>query len=226
MNGLFENGFARIPAVLSPKHVLELKCAVEPLGPAAGHRQLMQRIPEVASLATSPQLLDYLRAALEDSNAKPVPVRSILFDKSPEANWPVAWHQDLTISVAQKAEIPGYGPWSIKEGVPHVQPPISVLDNMVTARLHLDDCDESNGALQVIPGSHRHGRLDSHAIARFRAASPVTLCTARAGDLLLMRPLILHASAPATHPTHRRIIHIEYTLVALPEPLIWAEHSH
>src|SRR5690606_16226043 len=84
-------------------------------------------------------------------------VRSILFDKTPDANWKVAWHQDLSIAVRERADVAGYGPWSRKDGVVHVEPPTSVLKRMVTLRLHLDDCNAENGPLRVLPGSHAHG---------------------------------------------------------------------
>jgi ectoine hydroxylase-related dioxygenase (phytanoyl-CoA dioxygenase family) len=83
-----------------------------------------------------------------------MPVRAIFFDKSSGSNWLVPWHQDLTIAVASKCEAPGFGPWSVKDGIPHVQPPDELLKQMIALRLHLDDCDASNGALRVIPGSH------------------------------------------------------------------------
>ena len=87
------------------------------------------------------------------------PVRALLFDKPPEANWKVPWHQDLSIAVRHKRDITGFGPWSNKAGVLHVQPRVNVLESMLTVRIHLDDCGKQNGALRVIPGSHTRGRL-------------------------------------------------------------------
>ncbi len=149
------------------------------------------------------------------------PVRGILFDKPPEANWPVAWHQDVTIAVRERAEVEGYGPWSLKAGVPHVQPPARVLDRMVTVRLHLDDCPASNGALRVIPASHRAGTLD-HAAIRSASGDEAVTCEARAGDAVLMRPLLLHSSSPAEAPRHRRVVHVEYAVGDLDGGLRWA----
>ena len=83
------------------------------------------------------------------------------FRQDPEANWPVPWHQDLTIAVKARIEAPGYGPWTVKGGVPHVRPPIAVLKAMLTLRVHLDDCDATQGPLRVLPGSHTRGRLDA-----------------------------------------------------------------
>ncbi len=137
-------------------------------------------------------------------------VRGIYFDKTPEANWLVPWHQDLSIAVKQRLDVSGYGPWSTKEGVPHVQPPAELLEAMVTLRLHLDNCDESNGPLRVIPGSHRMGRLEAADIVKTRSNQKEVICSMQAGDALLMRPLLLHASSEASVPVHRRVIHLEY----------------
>lgn len=153
-----------------------------------------------------------------------LPVRSILFDKPAGANWKVAWHQDLTLAVRDRHDVPGYGPWSVKEGVPHVQPPVEFLQRMITLRVHLDDTGEENGALRVIQGSHAQGRLTAAAIADWRSKGAERLCTAAAGEALLMKPLVLHASSPAVVPRHRRVIHLEFAPKGLlPEPLDWAE---
>jgi ectoine hydroxylase-related dioxygenase (phytanoyl-CoA dioxygenase family) len=158
-------------------------------------------------------------------DAKLQPVRSILFDKTPTENWPVAWHQDLTICTKAQADCEGYGPWSVKDGVHHVQPPISLLEQMVTLRIHLDPADSDNGALRVTPGSHRHGRLSSSSIAELTASEAHT-CECQPGDVLLMSPLILHSSKRSTRPDHRRILHFEYAPPdALDSNLSWHESS-
>jgi ectoine hydroxylase-related dioxygenase (phytanoyl-CoA dioxygenase family) len=92
---------------------------------------------------------------------------------------------------------------------------------MISARLHLDPADESNGALRVLPGTHRHGRLTGEQIEKFRATIPEVLCRAAPGDALLMRPLLLHASSRATAATRRRVLHIEYAACDLPSGVSW-----
>jgi hypothetical protein len=150
------------------------------------------------------------------------PVRGILFDKTATANWKVAWHQDRSIAVRERRNVAGFGPWSVKEGIVHVQPPIDILARMLTLRLHLDDCDETNGPLRVIPGSHHDDILSDAAIAAAVAAGPVVTCCMPAGGALLMRPLLLHASSPAKQPRHRRVIHVEFSADELPGGLAWA----
>jgi ectoine hydroxylase-related dioxygenase (phytanoyl-CoA dioxygenase family) len=83
-------------------------------------------------------------------------VKFIYFDKPPSSNWFVAWHQDLTISVDRRLDVEGYA-WTVKQGQYSVQPPLAVLESIYTIRIHLDDTNEQNGALRVIPGSHRKG---------------------------------------------------------------------
>jgi len=122
-----------------------------------------------------------------------------------------------------RVESAGFGPWSIKAGVHHVQPPVSVLENMCTVRLHLDDCGEDNGPLKVVPGSHSRGLLDEPELARVVTAAPVELCCVPRGGAVVMRPLIAHASSSATRPGHRRVIHIEFANADLPWPLEWHE---
>ena len=126
---------------------------------------------------------------------------------------------------AERVEMPGFGGWSIKQGVIHVQPPPSVLENMLTLRVHLDDCDADNGPLRVLRGSHRHGRLNDDQIARLKHECEEVTCVVPAGGVLLMRPLIFHASSPAKKPRHRRVIHLEYAANPLPEPLRWFEQT-
>jgi ectoine hydroxylase-related dioxygenase (phytanoyl-CoA dioxygenase family) len=152
------------------------------------------------------------------------PVRGLLFDKTPEANWKVAWHQDRSIAVCERAAVPGFGPWSVKSGVVHVQPPVQALQRVLTLRLHVDDCGEDNGPLRVIPGSHREGILSPRDVERLPRERGQRVCIVPSGGALLMRPLLLHASSPATNPSRRRVIHIEYCGDALPPPLRWYAH--
>jgi ectoine hydroxylase-related dioxygenase (phytanoyl-CoA dioxygenase family) len=152
-------------------------------------------------------------------------VRALFFDKTPKANWRVSWHQDLTIPTRRRVEVPGFGPWSEKAGIPHVQPPASVLERMLTVRIHLDPCDSFNGPVRVLPGTHRHGKLTPAVIEAFRVSVQPVEAVVPAGGLLLMHPLLLHASSPALRPVHRRVIHLEYAADPLPSPLEWHEQQ-
>ena len=220
---LEQQGFALLPRFASPESTEELRDAAAEISftsKRAGIRDLLRASSRVAAFASSLEVIEQLAAF---THARPFAVRGILFDKTPEANWLVAWHQDLTIAVRERREAEGFDPWSVKDGTPHVQPPADLLARMLTMRLHLDDCDAGNGALRVLPGSHAHGKLSATQITEWRARTPEHVCEARAGDALLMRPLLLHASSPASTPRHRRVIHLEFAVDELPDGLAWAE---
>lgn len=183
-----------------------------------GIRRIDQHLPSVAALARSERLLAVARQRLD---GVPQLVRAIYFDKSPENNWFVTWHQDRTVSVSARFDAQGWGPWSLKAGAWHVQPPLAVLEQMVTIRLHLDEATDANGCLKVVPGSHKLGLLDAGAVADRVEVSRVTSCASPAGGAVIMRPHILHASARASAPRPRRILHFEYSSYRLPDGVEW-----
>lgn len=214
-------GFALVHQALPPDTLEHAIAALEAAGPTngrAGRRNVTEEIPALRELACTPRLHTIAREVLGDNAFA---VRVLLFDKTPGSNWAVGWHQDLAIAVRERVEAPGFFGWSVKAGVPHVHPPGEILERMITLRLHLDDCGEDNGPLRVIPGSHRNGRLTDEQITAAGAPDRSTTCTLAAGGVLVMRPLILHASSPATSPRHRRVLHIEFAANSLPHGLEW-----
>jgi ectoine hydroxylase-related dioxygenase (phytanoyl-CoA dioxygenase family) len=214
---LATDGYLLLPDAFPPAAFAALLDALADLPPAHAHRNLLHH-PAIRAFAASPEARALITPALGESA---IAVRGILFDKLPDANWKVPWHQDLSIAVKEKHDVPGFGPWSVKEGVIHVQPPAQVLESMLTLRLHLDDCPDTNGAVRVVPTSHTRGVLSAAAIGHLRQSLPERSTALPAGGVLLMRPLLLHASSPATLPSHRRVVHIEYAAAALPAPLQW-----
>lgn len=149
------------------------------------------------------------------------PVRAVLFDKTPATNWSLGWHQDRTIAVAARVDVPGYGPWSIKHGIQHVEPPFAITEAMVTLRIHLDDTPADNAPLLIAPGSHRLGRIAEDAIADTVARCGTVACLARAGDVWCYATPILHASAAAQQNGRRRVLQVDYAATALAAPLAW-----
>lgn len=149
-------------------------------------------------------------------------VKSIYFDKPEQSNWFVAYHQDLTISVNTKQDIPGFGPWTVKQDQYAVQPPVNILQNNFTIRIHLDDTTEENGALKVIPASHLKEIYRPDTID-WKIESDV-FCNVPKGGIMIMKPLLLHASERTTNNNKRRVIHIEFSNANLPEPLQWSEY--
>jgi hypothetical protein len=217
------NGFLLLPGVVSAGRICEMQdyFSEQPVVSRAGQRNLLDE-PMVKDWACAPPLLGMIESAF---STRFRPVRVIFFDKTAGKNWPVAWHQDRTIAVTQQAdELEGYGPWSLKAGVVHVQPPIAVLESMITLRIHLDDTPGGNGALRVVPGSHLHGFVTSENFPG--RETEVVCCEAEAGDVLAMRPLLLHSSPRSVTPSHRRVLHVEYAAVDLPAPMDWYFTSH
>jgi len=159
--------------------------------------------------------------ATKQAEQAATPVRVLLFDKTPASNWAVSWHQDRTIAVKQRANVAGYGPWSVKGGVVHVEPPVAILQDMLTLRVFVDDCGEDNGPLEIVVGSHRHGRLPATDLDDAVERGAVFVACGRAGDVLVMKMLAVHSSKRAVSPSHRRVLHIDYTTIGLPAPLEW-----
>lgn len=215
------DGFVIVPDAVDPAVVDALLAATAPVTAGRGGvRHLLRDVPAVRELARSAPVRAVAEAALGPGAFA---VRGILFDKTPDANWKVVWHQDLTIAVRERRPVPEFGPWSEKEGVPHVQPPAALLARMAAVRVHLDDCTETNGPVRVIPGSHREGRLAPDDVDRWRAAGPEVVCTVPRGGILAFHSLLLHASSPAQVPAHRRVVHLEFAVDQLPGGLEWYE---
>lgn len=220
------SGWAVIEDVLETDQRLRLVRAIESFASdghevitaSQGVRNFVGRIPEVAELAHSPRV----RAlASEFIGPRHQLVRSILFDKTPDANWKVFWHQDLTIAVKRRIDVEGFGPWSEKAGVVSVQPPTKVLEAMATVRVHLDGSLNGNAPLRVVPASHRLGRVSEPEIGRVRRMFGEHVCPVPKGGALLMRPLLLHASSPSECAEHRRVIHLDFAAHDLEGGLEW-----
>lgn len=184
-----------------------------------GIRNAEKRYASVNDLVYSPKLMqkatDYLGGQVSVA-------RVILFDKNPDANWLVTWHQDKTVAVSRQHDSPGWNAWSIKDETHHAHPPEEVMNDTVTFRVHLDQATEANGCLKVIPGSHQDGFLDQAVVSQIAQYSEPVFCEANAGDVLVMSPLLLHASSKAVEPRPRRILHIEYSSYPLPSGVCWA----
>ncbi|MET3498802.1 ectoine hydroxylase-related dioxygenase (phytanoyl-CoA dioxygenase family) [Mucilaginibacter rubeus] len=181
-------------------------------------RQFLKAVPEIRPLIFTGRLKTCLQQLFGDGYFA---VKSIYFDKPETSNWFVAWHQDLTISVDKKIEIAGYGPWTVKHNQFAVQPPLHILQDNFTIRIHLDDTDEGNGALKVLPGSHlkeiyRPENID------WQQETEVS-CNVQAGGIMIMRPLLMHASNRTTNNKQRRVVHIEFSRATLADGIDWAE---
>lgn len=227
MNEFKKNGFAILNDFYSPQEVNEMICAIEnamPDRPAFRRstdlfaiRQVMKEIPELVTKVLNQKLKELIAAAFDENYFVS---KSIYFDKPGNSNWFVAYHQDLTISVSEKVLVNGFGPFTKKQDQFAVQPPVAILEKNFTVRIHLDHTDETNGALRVIPGSHLAG------IRRMEQVDNVKdelFCCVNKGGIMLMHPLLFHASGKSTGAQSRRVLHIEFSNHKLPEGLHWSE---
>ena len=214
-------GYQIVEGVLSASATAELigfvETALKGREGRGGLRNLLDDSSMLA-LAGSPEMRGLVEPVLGPDHFA---VRGLLFDKTADANWKVPWHQDVTIAVRERVDVPGYGPWSVKQGVLHVQPPASVLERMLTVRLHLDSCPEENGALRILPGSHVYGKLGEANISQLAQQAESTVCEVKAGGALLMRPLLVHASSAAAVAGHRRVLHFDFAACELSDELEW-----
>ncbi len=181
-------------------------------------RQFLKEIPSVINLIFNNKLKSLIQSILGENYFI---VKSIYFDKPETANWYVTYHQDLTISVDKKVDLPNFGPWTVKQNQFAVQPPLSILENSSTIRIHLDDTSEFNGALKIIPGSHLKQIYRPETI-NWENEKEV-ICNVSKGGVMFMKPLILHSSGRTSNNNRRRVIHIEFSNIELPNQLHWAE---
>ncbi|WP_235037884.1 MULTISPECIES: phytanoyl-CoA dioxygenase family protein [unclassified Novosphingobium] len=149
------------------------------------------------------------------------PVRAVLFDKNDRADWSLGWHQDRTIAVRRPAQVEGFGPWSIKQGIAHVELPFALIDVMLTARIHLDPVDADNAPLLIAAGSHRLGRVPAAQVEAVAGGLAVHVCLAEAGDVWFYRTAVLHASNAARPGRRRRVLQVDYAPRDLPAVLEW-----
>lgn len=135
----------------------------------AGARHLL-RLPVIRELANDPRMLSLARQFVGEGAA---PFRATLFDKSPDANWMVPWHQDTALPMRDQFAGKEWGPWSKKAGVLYAHAPAWALEQVIALRVSLDDSSKENGPLRILPDTHRLGVLtdaEINVLARERKA--------------------------------------------------------
>lgn len=212
------DGYSVIENVVTPAECREVAAviATEP-GATSGTRCLLSR-DWCKALARRLRAHPAIAALLPDGH---VASQCTLFTKSSMVNWLVPIHQDLSIPVAEQVDSTALGGWSEKEGMLFVQPPIALLERLVAVRLHLDDCGADDGPLQIVPGSHKRGKVPPEAAAAARRQGPVVSCEVGMGGVLVMQPLLLHASSKACGASQRRVLHFLFGPGDLPCGLRW-----
>jgi len=209
-----QDGFAIVSSCLNEELTQSLATQ---LSEGSYAKRNLLALPIIRELATSPAVRNLADTVL---GKHCFAVKATFFNKTQESNSKVAWHQDLTIMVRKRREVAGFGPWTIKEGIVHVQPTADILSRILAIRLHLDESGADNGPLRTIPGSHKHGRLSSEQVSAYGRADCV-VCMVPRGGALLMRPLLLHASSACSVTKPRRVIHLEFSADELSQGLAW-----
>ncbi|MGC1645758.1 MAG: phytanoyl-CoA dioxygenase family protein [Candidatus Sulfotelmatobacter sp.] len=158
-------------------------------------------------MAREPQMIELARQVLR---SEAFPFRATLFDKSPAANWLVVWHQDTALPLRQRMELPGWGPWSVKEGIDYAHAPSTALSQVLALRVSCDDSSLVNGPLRVLPGTHTLGVLSDDALHDLSTQITPVDCVVPKGGVVAMHPLVVHASSKSQTKMPRRVLHIEY----------------
>ena len=195
--------------VFTPDECFEILDSIQPAMAnenRGGFRHLMSN-PTVRKFATDVRLLSIVQAFV---GKRVIPFKATLFSKTGKANWLVAWHQDTTLPLANWTMDVEWGPWSTKAGIRFAHSPAWALTRVVALRIQLDASDSTNGPLRVIERSHLGGILDSDEISQTVREGQHVTCLTDMGGIIVMSPLIVHASSKAASNKPRRVLHIEY----------------
>ncbi|KRD08166.1 phytanoyl-CoA dioxygenase [Flavobacterium sp. Root901] len=183
-------------------------------------RQFHKEVPETLNIIFNQNL----KKIIESNFGKGYFItKSIYFDKPEKSNWFVAYHQDLTISVNKKIEAENFENWTVKQNQFAVQPPKEILEDNFTIRIHIDKTTKENGALKVINNSHSRGILRIENLDFENEKE--TVCEVDKGGIMIMKPLLFHASNKTINNERRRVIHIEFSRQGLPPGLEWSEKT-
>lgn len=200
-----QEGYVLVPALFSAAECDSLASLHVQTTASVGSRNLLQyQWCEELARRIQVQL-----AALMLMPADHAAVQCTYFEKSADRNWLVPVHQDLCVPVAERIDDTSLCNWSEKDGMIFVQPPIDLLEQLVAVRLHLDPCGADDGPLRVIPGSHLFGRIGPGEAARARSRNEAA-CISDQGGILVMRPLLLHASSKSKGKSRRRVLHFVF----------------
>ncbi|KLT68625.1 phytanoyl-CoA dioxygenase family protein [Flavobacterium sp. ABG] len=229
LNKIDTDGFAIIDKVYNEKEINKIISLIENTTENTTENATFRKSQDLFAIRQFhkeiPKTLDFifnqnLKDIIENTFGKGFFItKSIYFDKPEKSNWFVGYHQDLTISVDKKMEIENFENWTVKQNQFAVQPPKEILENNFTIRIHMDKTTKENGALKVIKNSHSKGILRIENLEM----EDETICEVEKGGIMIMRPLLFHASSKTTNNERRRVIHIEFSQQELPNGLSWSE---
>ena len=216
---LIDKGFTITENIFSNEELKQLISLIESSAKNYAIRQLVTRIPKVQKIIFENKEFKqlYNSVCTEDYFL----TKAIFFNKPSKSNWFVSHHQDVSISVKEKTEAKGYNKWTNKNGQLGVIPPKEILEETITIRIHLDKTDETNGALRVLPSSHNKGIIRIDEKFNKNDFGEEFLCEVEKGAVMLMKPLLLHASSKSISEFDRRVIHLEFCNKEI--PMGWLE---
>ena len=203
------DGHGLVPSVFAEDEVLSLLKRLDGENltrTRAGVRHAMKS-DNVALMAQDARMLEIAKRILGDAA---IAFRATLFEKLPESNWLVAWHQDTALPLRERRDVAGWGPWSVKDGVNYAHAPARALERILALRVHLDASTEENGPLRVLPGTHTQGVLTDDEIHSIAEQGTSVDCLMPSGGVIAMKPLVIHASSKSRTQNARRVLHIEY----------------
>ena len=225
---IFKNGFTIINDIFSIEEITQILAIITQADTTNATfrksadifaiRQFLKEMPQTHKIIFTQKLKNIITEIFGEEYFV---TKSIYFDKPEKSNWFVPYHQDLTISVDKKVEIENFAPWTIKQNQFAVQPPLYYLEDNFTIRIHLDDTNEQNGALKVIPKSHLKQIYRPETID-WQKETEIS-CNTLKGGIMIMRPLLLHSSGRTTNNEKRRVIHIEFSNKELDSRINWSE---
>lgn len=223
-NDILQDGFSIIRHFLTDKYIDGLIEQLDRYGVLSYDSQkvtdfnLLRSFPFINMLAVSRQLMSVVEQLLGETS---FPVNAFILDKTQDNNWSLNWHQDLKIAVKCKIETTGYSNWTVESGIPHTIPPQDILEKRISVRIHLDDCHIDNGAMLVVPQSHKKGILYNKSAIAETASEKTVYCEVEKGGIMIFTPLLLHKSPYSTTNRKRRVLQIDYAGTKLENGLEW-----
>lgn len=218
---LINKGYSVTEPIFGDEECLQLISLIESSQKRYAIRQLVNKLPKIEEVVFQNEKFKKLYTSICSTDY--FLSKAIFFNKIGKFNWFVSHHQDLSISVKKNVAIDGYSNWTNKNGQLGVIPPQEILEKVITFRIHLDKTDELNGALKVILGSHKKGIIRIDENFKKENTGKEELCAVKQGGVMLMKPLILHASSKSLTNQDRRVIHLEFCNQEI--PMEWLERK-
>ena len=216
---LLNNGFSITNSIFDTKEIEKIIDLIDNPKNKYAIRQLINIEPKIANIIFSNLAFRKLLSSVCDKGY--FLTKAIYFNKPSLSNWFVGYHQDLSISVKERKNTNGFTKWTNKNNQLGVIPPLNIIKNTVTFRIHLDKTDDTNGALKVIPNSHSKSIIRIDKDFNKSNYGKETLCNIDTGGIMIMKPLLLHASEKSTSKNDRRVIHLEFCNHEI--PMGWLE---